>query len=321
MIRRESWLGFDILGALIDRRDRSIKDHTDPKTLPTSASGVPILGAATVDSVMEHAQGINTVVYAGGAPLSHRERRLLNWELEKLHVHAIIAPGLSDTADHRVQSRHAGGIPLVYVSPPTWTRALRFSKRAFDVILASIAILLTSPLMLWAVIAITVTDGRPIFYRSYRIGREGRPFAFFKFRTMIKDADQLVDTLRDEHGVDDFLFKMQTDPRIIRPGRFMRRWSIDELPQLFNVLKGDMSLIGPRPALQDEVDRYDEIMQRRLRVRPGITGLWQVSGRSDLSLEDSVRLDLYYVDNWSMLQDLTILTKTVLAVLGGKGAY
>ncbi len=178
----------------------------------------------------------------------------------------------------------------------------------------------------WVLVAVAIAvklgDGGPVLYRQIRVGREGKLFSCFKFRSMVPDAHLRVRELQQHNEGSGVLFKMSGDPpRITRVGRFLRRYSLDELPQLFNVLRGEMSLIGPRPALPDQVARYDEDMRRRLQVRPGLTGLWQVSGRSDLSWEDTVRLDLYYVDNWSMLQDLSILGRTLHAVIIGRGAY
>ena len=160
-----------------------------------------------------------------------------------------------------------------------------------------------------------------MLFRQTRVGRDGQPFRVWKFRSMVTNAEQMLAQLQEDQGYDGGLFKMENDPRVTAPGRWLRRFSLDELPQLWNVLKGDMSLVGPRPPLAHEVAQYDDDMHRRLRVRPGMTGLWQVSGRSDLSWSEAIRLDLYYVDNWSMLQDLTILARTFGAVLRPRGAY
>ena len=169
--------------------------------------------------------------------------------------------------------------------------------------------------------AVKFHDGGPVLFRQTRIGRDGRPFSCLKFRSMVIEAEQLRAELEVNHERSAVLFKMADDPRVTRPGRLIRRLSIDELPQLWNVLRGQMSLVGPRPPLPHEAARYGSDMSRRLRVRPGMTGLWQVSGRSDLSWDETVRLDLYYVDNWSMVQDLNILARTVSAVLSSRGAY
>ena len=188
---------------------------------------------------------------------------------------------------------------------------------------AGVILLLVSPIFAITSLAIWRFDRGPVFFRQQRVGRGGELFGVLKFRSMVVNADQLVVDLaqQNKHDEDHVLFKMENDPRVTPPGRVIRRYSIDELPQLVNVLRGEMSLVGPRPPLPSEVEQYTEDVRRRLAVRPGMTGLWQVSGRSDLSWEDSVRLDLYYVDNWSMVQDLAILLKTVRAVVSSRGAY
>jgi exopolysaccharide biosynthesis polyprenyl glycosylphosphotransferase len=199
--------------------------------------------------------------------------------------------------------------------------ASHWAKRAFDVVGSLGLMLLISPVLLATALAVKLHDGGPVLFRQTRIGRDGRPFSCLKFRSMVTDAENLRADLEVNHERSSVLFKMVNDPRVTRPGRLIRRLSIDELPQLWNVLRGQMSLVGPRPPLPHEAARYGSDMRRRLRVRPGMTGLWQVSGRSDLSWDETVRLDLFYVDNWSMVQDLNILMRTVSAVLGSRGAY
>ena len=204
---------------------------------------------------------------------------------------------------------------------PEFTGARRLVKEAFDRVLASAAVLLLAPLFLSMAVAIRLGDRGPALFRQTRVGKDGRPFTVYKFRTMVVDAEarkaELV-LLNETGGV---LFKMRKDPRITHAGELLRRWSLDEMPQLINVIRGDMSLVGPRPPLPDEVDRYPDHVRRRLAVKPGITGLWQVNGRSDLSWDESVRLDLRYVENWSLMLDMQILWKTLSAVAGGSGAY
>ena len=198
---------------------------------------------------------------------------------------------------------------------------MRWSKALVDRAGAFTLLVLLSPVLLAVAIAVRLDSPGPSLYRHRRIGLEGRQFGVWKFRSMVQGADQLHQDLVDEQGGVTLLFKMRRDPRVTRVGAFIRRYSLDELPQLLNVLVGDMSLVGPRPQVDEEVAAYDDHTHRRLLVRPGITGLWQVSGRSDLSIEESQRLDLYYVENWSMLGDLAILAKTVRAVLRHDGAY
>ncbi len=233
----------------------------------------------------------------------------------------VVAPSMSDISTDRLTMRPVGGLPLIHVEGSRWAHASRLGKRTFDIVGSLALILALSPFLIAATITIWMHDRKSVMFRQTRVGRHGRLFDCYKFRTMVPDAEARLAALKAQTGHDDVLFKMADDPRITRPGRLLRRFSIDELPQLFNVLRGEMSLVGPRPPLQTEVEQYVGSTHRRLHVRPGMTGLWQVSGRSDLSWDESVRLDLYYVDNWSMVQDIDILARTVAAVVGSRGAY
>jgi exopolysaccharide biosynthesis polyprenyl glycosylphosphotransferase len=217
--------------------------------------------------------------------------------------------------------RPVAGLPLLHVEQPQAGEAGGLAKRLFDLVGAVAALTLLSPVMLVVAIAIWSEDHGPVFFKQPRIGRDGHTFDCFKFRSMFVNADRMEQRLREQMGHTGALWKMEQDPRITRVGRFIRRYSIDELPQLFNVVLGEMSLVGPRPQQAWEVETYTEWEGRRLRVRPGMTGLWQVSGRSQLSFDEAIRLDLYYVDNWSLMSDLIIMAKTVRAVLGSAGAY
>jgi exopolysaccharide biosynthesis polyprenyl glycosylphosphotransferase len=202
--------------------------------------------------------------------------------------------------------------------PVGWRSA---AKRAFDLVLTSLGLLLVTPIAALMSVAIKLDSRGPVIFRQTRVGRDGRPFDVWKFRTMCVDAEAKIEELRALNETDGPLFKMKEDPRVTRVGRLLRKTSIDELPQLVNVLRGEMSLVGPRPALPAELLHWDPQLHARLRVKPGITGMWQVSGRSDASFEAYSRLDLYYVDNWSLMDDLTILAKTIPTVLFGRGAY
>jgi exopolysaccharide biosynthesis polyprenyl glycosylphosphotransferase len=248
--------------------------------------------------------------------------RDLSWQLEKLGVDLVVSPGIVDVAGPRLTVRPVGDLPLIHVDKPQYQGAKRFQKRAFDVCFSLLALLAASPVMIAAAVAVKVTSRGPVFYCAERIGLDGVPFRMIKFRSMVVDADRrLAEVAVLNDSVGGVLFKVRSDPRVTRVGRLLRRYSIDELPQFINVLRGDMSVVGPRPPLRREVETYDHRVRRRLLVRPGITGLWQVSGRSDLSWEDSARLDLSYVENWSMLSDLAIAARTVTVVCGGSGAY
>ncbi|PMC74795.1 sugar transferase [Brachybacterium sp. UMB0905] len=312
-LHRERWLGYSVIGALTPTgQDRS------------SRTGIPVLGAREdlLEVVRRERPGV--LLFAAGAGTGPEEFRRTAWQLEREDVRVIVVPALSEIAADRVQMRPVAGLPLVHMDLPRAREALRWTKRAFDIIAAGAGLLLLAPLMGLIALRIRLHDGGPVIFRQDRVGRDGQHFEFLKFRSMVTDAEAVrVEKL--ERAVQDrgnaVMFKMREDPRITKPGRFLRKYSLDELPQLWNVLRGDMSLVGPRPALPQEVAEYDEMAWRRLSVRPGITGLWQVSGRSDLSWEDTVRLDLYYVDNWSFLRDLQILLRTVRAVLAAAGAY
>jgi exopolysaccharide biosynthesis polyprenyl glycosylphosphotransferase len=264
--------------------------------------------------------GATTVVVLSG-DLTASELRSLSWQLEALDVDLVMSPGMVDVAEPRLTLRAGGGLPLLHVEKPQYDGAKRIGKRAFDVGFSLLVLTLLLPALLVAALAVKLTSRGPVFYRASRIGLDGKPFRMIKFRSMVAGADAMTATLTHLNESDGLLFKIRDDPRVTRVGHFLRRYSIDELPQFLNVLRGEMSVVGPRPPLPREVDAYDADVRRRLLVRPGITGLWQVSGRSDLSWEDSVRLDLSYVENWSMATDLAIAAATVNAVLAGRGAY
>jgi exopolysaccharide biosynthesis polyprenyl glycosylphosphotransferase len=283
---------------------------------------IPAHGDETQVAAALAATGCDAVALTATERLGPRGIRALSWDLEKLNVDLMVAPQVVDVAGPRLMMRPVAGLPLIHVEKPQYSGAKRFQKRAFDVVFAGLSLFFSSPLTVAVAIAVKVSSAGPVFYRSERIGLDGKAFQMIKFRTMVQDADRQIDELVSLNefsgGV---LFKIRGDPRITPVGRVLRRYSLDEIPQFLNVLKGDMSVVGPRPPLASEVVTYDSEVKRRLLVRPGITGLWQVSGRSDLSWEDSVRLDLFYVENWSMMADFVIVVKTARAVLGGFGAY
>lgn len=212
--------------------------------------------------------------------------------------------------------------PVLLASLPQYTGAANVIKRLLDIIGSLCALIISSPILLGVAIAIKLDDGGPVFFSQTRIGLHGKPFKMYKFRSMVTNAEELKKKLAEETGQEDrFIFKMKDDPRITRVGHFIRKTSLDEFPQFYNVLKGDMSLVGPRPALPEEVARYGSLYSARLLVKPGITGPWQVSGRSDLSQEQSEYLDVSYIENWSIAGDLAILAKTVMVIFTGRGSY
>jgi exopolysaccharide biosynthesis polyprenyl glycosylphosphotransferase len=311
VLGREKWLGYHVIGALTP----------DPGGRSTTHSGIPLLGSSRSIAEVAIEAEADVVFLAGGAFDSATEMRRLAWDLENEDIAVVIAPSVTDVSSERVSVRPVGGLPLIHLEKPRSQEAVRRAKRTFDVVGSLTLLLLFAPVFVFAALRVRAYDHGPILFRQPRVGRDGAVFSCWKFRTMVTDAEALLADLQAQQGYDGGLFKMEDDPRVTPPGRWLRRFSIDELPQLVNVLKGDMSLVGPRPPLQHEVAQYDDAMARRLRVRPGMTGLWQVSGRSDLAWSEAIRLDLYYVDNWSMVQDLTILARTFGAVFGSRGAY
>lgn len=309
VLGRAPWMGYRIVGMCVP----GAQDHLE--------IGVPVFG--DIEDVRQVAidQAADGVIVAGGSYSSAADLRRLGWALQGLDLDMLVVPSLTDIAGPRVHMRHVAGLPFVQVEEPQSDRAGGWMKRAFDLSAASTVVVMLSPLLLATALIIWLQDRGPIFYRQTRVGIHGREFKMVKFRSMVVNAEALRAELDAHNEVDGVLFKMTNDPRITRFGRFIRKYSIDELPQLINVFKGEMSLVGPRPLLPADVEKYEKDTHRRMLVRPGMTGLWQVSGRSDLSWAESVRLDLYYVDNWSMVIDLVIIVKTVKAVLVSEGAY
>ena len=286
----------------------------------THIAGVPVVGdlASVNGAVREH--GYRVVAVAPAPGWGPRRLHALAWQLEGTNTELAVEPGLMEIAGPRLHITPVDGLPLVRLSQPRFSGGRWLLKYGLDRVGAAFLLLLFTPLLLGITFAVR-SDGGPAFYRQRRVGVNGAAFNMIKFRSMRVDADQEVASLIERSDGDGPLFKMRVDPRVTRVGAFLRRFSLDELPQLVNVLTGSMSLVGPRPPLPSEVATYGTAARRRLLVRPGMTGLWQVSGRSDLSWEETVRLDLRYVENWSVALDLTILWKTVKAVLGGRGAY
>jgi exopolysaccharide biosynthesis polyprenyl glycosylphosphotransferase len=280
---------------------------------------VPVFAGRDVVALVREL-GADTIAICGSASTEPGELRRLAWQLEGTGVDLVVAPQLTDIAGPRVHIRPVEGLPLLYVEEPTLSGLAWLVKNLIDRLAALLGLVVALPLFIAIAIAIRVSDSGPVFFRQARVGREGRTFRVWKFRTMYADAEDRVAELKDLNETDGLLFKIRDDPRVFPVGRILRATSLDELPQLINVLIGEMSLVGPRPLPAEDGDFLGDV-RRRLLVRPGITGLWQVSGRSDLSWDDAVRLDLYYVDNWSLVLDLNIMWRTVGAVLRRKGAY
>ncbi|MFT8636974.1 MAG: sugar transferase [Pseudoclavibacter sp.] len=289
---------------------------------PLAKTELPVLGDLDDAPRVAAAQGASTVILTGCSEMTPAKVKQLSWSLESTHRHLVMVPSLMDFTSARITTQPVAGLSLIHIGTPTLDRRARLIKRVTDIVVAGIALILASPLLLVTALAVKLNDRGPVFFRQTRIGRNGEPFSILKFRSMRVDADEhLAELLKQQDRGDTPLFKVENDPRITRIGRFIRKYSIDELPQLFNVLRGDMSLIGPRPQVSAEVVLYDATASRRLNAKPGLTGLWQVSGRSNLTWEQSIRLDLYYVENWSLIGDLLILVKTVREVLHPTDAY
>ena len=309
--RRAPEAGLLVVGACVE----------DAEVGAEIAPGVPVVGG--VSSAAEMAESLDVdVVAVAGSGLGPRRIRELGWALEGTRRRMVMAPGLTEVAGPRVHVSPVDGLPLMWVDQPEFTGTRRVVKRVVDVLVSGAALLAVAPLLLVIALAVRLTSRGPAIYRSTRLGMGSQEITVLKFRTMVRDADRIRTQLLEYNECDDgVLFKMRRDPRVTRVGRVLRQFSLDELPQLLNVLLGSMSLVGPRPPLPEEVERYHGDVRRRLLVKPGLTGLWQVSGRSDLSWDESVRLDLYYVENWSLGFDFAIIARTVSAVLRRRGAY
>jgi exopolysaccharide biosynthesis polyprenyl glycosylphosphotransferase len=283
-------------------------------------AGVPVIGDLDAVSSIARGGGFDAVSITRAPGWTPRRLQQLAWDLEDTETELVVEPGLMEIAGPRLHVDSLDGLPLLRLTHPTFTGASRLLKELLDRFAALLLLVLTAPLLVAIAIAVA-RDGGPVFYRQERVGVGGRTFKMIKFRSMVSNADELRAQLEEHNEGSGPLFKLRADPRVTAVGRFLRRFSLDELPQLINVLAGSMSLVGPRPPLPAEVAGYQAEGRRRLLVKPGMTGLWQVSGRSDLSWEETLRLDLRYVENWTLALDARILVKTVRAVLKGDGAY
>ena len=267
--------------------------------------------------------GADTLVLAGGSLTTPEVLREIGWHFDQRSENLVLAEELVDVAGPRIETRYVPNLSLVKVSAPTYRGATRFAKRMFDIVFALCFLLLASPTLAALALAVKLSSPGPVFFHQQRVGLGGKLFPMHKFRSMVVNAEDIRASLLDDpsRNTNEILFKMKDDPRVTRVGRFLRRYSLDELPQFFNVLVGEMSIVGPRPPLPEEVLKYEDRVRRRFLVKPGITGLWQVSGRSDLNWRETVRFDLYYVENWSLMQDLQIIWRTISVVFKGEGAY
>ena len=304
--------GYTVVGACVPGARESRLPGGSPYDVPVIGhlAGIP----AAVASI-----GADTVAVTASPGITGDALRQLSYELEGSGVDLIVAPALTNVTGTRISIRPVAGLPLLHVDEPELTGARKLVKGAFDRIVAGGSLVLLGPVLLGLALIVRLTSAGPAIFRQDRVGRGGQTFCVWKFRSMYVGAELRRAALAGLNESNGPLFKIRADPRITPIGRFLRKYSLDELPQLLNVVRGEMSLVGPRPPLESEVQAYDGHAHRRLLVKPGISGLWQVSGRSDLSWEESVRLDLTYVENWSLALDIMVLFRTVAAVFRGSG--
>ena len=312
-LRAATGAGFLAVGACVP--SSALTNPRSDTVVP--GTEVPVVG--DFDSVISAMAAVraDTVVIAGANDLPPSEVKRISWALETGHQHLVIAPAIMDIAGPRMHIRPVAGLPLIHVETPSFSQGQRFTKRTVDLVASGLGIVVLSPLLVVLALIVRATSDGPALFRQERVGRNGNHFSMFKFRSMVLDAEEQLEALRVKQAElgNEVLFKLRDDPRVTKVGKVMRKFSLDELPQLFNVFAGSMSLIGPRPPLPAEVEKYAEHVHRRFLMKPGITGPWQVGGRSTLSWEETVRLDLSYVENWSLANDILILFKTVKVVL------
>ena len=314
-IQQKAGAAYTVVGAAVEHAASLNK-----RSVGTQAD-VPV-----VSSLMNAAEaalrlGVDSVIMAGQPSGGSNYVRNLSWELEGTATELVLASRLTDVAGPRIHFRPIEGLPLIQVEIPQFAGGKHVMKRVLDVVASGLGLLILSPLLLAVGFLIRRDSPGKILFHQERVGRNGMTFRMLKFRSMTQDAESRLHALRANNDGAGVLFKLKNDPRVTRIGRVLRKYSLDELPQLWNVFVGDMSLVGPRPPLQSEVEGYESHVHRRLYIKPGLTGMWQVNGRSDLSWDESVRLDLYYVENWSLTGDLVILWRTLRVLLHPTGAY
>lgn len=315
---RSTPAGYSVAAACVPGFRGELGEH-----VTTSAGLIPVLGDQDSVEVALRMTGADALAVAAVEQLGHENMRKLAWRLDSLGVDMIVMPGMTDVAGPRLKLRPIDNLPLFHVARPRHDGPPKYGKRLFDLVFGTVALAVASPVLLAAAVAIKLDDGGPVFFRQDRVGYQGRLFRIIKFRTMTVDAEEKkkAQMRASAHTEPRVFFKSAEDSRITRVGKLLRSTSIDELPQILNVLAGSMSIVGPRPLVPGEGESVEHFVQRRGLVNPGMTGLWQVSGRSDVSDEERIRLDHSYVDNWSVVQDLVIVCRTVRAVLKRDGAY
>ncbi|MGP5724890.1 sugar transferase [Arthrobacter rhombi] len=316
-LAKKTGAAYRVVGVVVDGETDADAEALIRATNPN----LPVIrGGAGIEEIVSRL-GADAVVVAGALQGGQRAIQDLGWRLERARTEVILVSSLTNVAGPRISMRPVEGLPLMHVELPTFTGLRHVGKRVMDFAVASIALVLLSPAFLLIGFLISRDSEGGVFFKQERTGRNGQPFAMYKFRSMVETAEQDLDELASLNEGAGPLFKLKHDPRVTRVGRWLRKYSLDELPQFYNVLKGDMSVVGPRPPLPVEVEAYEGHTHRRLYIKPGVTGLWQVNGRSDLDWEESVRLDLYYVENWSVTGDLMIMWRTFKVMVSPAGAY
>ncbi|NNC11898.1 sugar transferase [Planctomonas sp. JC2975] len=308
-IRRNSGAAYHIVGVATDE--------------PVAGDALDVSVVANLDNIATAAANlqVDTVILASQPSDGGDFVRDLSWRLEGTATDLVLAARLTDVAGPRIHFRQIDGLPLIHVEIPQFEGAKHAMKRALDVALSGLGLLLLSPVLIVLAVLVRLDSPGDAIFRQERVGRNNRRFTMYKFRSMVRSAEQDQQALTSGNEGAGLLFKLKNDPRVTRLGRVLRKYSLDELPQLWNVFVGDMSLVGPRPPLPCEVDAYEGAVHRRLFIKPGLTGMWQIGGRSDLTWDESVRLDLYYVENWSLTGDLIILWRTAKVLVHPAGAY
>jgi exopolysaccharide biosynthesis polyprenyl glycosylphosphotransferase len=313
-IRKKAAGAYSVVGAVLFSGQVSSTLNVDGQEVPVVSdvrSLIPALKRI----------GPDAVIVAGPVPGGSDFVRHLGWHLEESRTELVLATGLTNVGAPRICVRPVEGLPLMHIDLPCYKGLKLMVKRLLDVVLSGCALVVLLPVFVTLALLVTRDSGAPAIFRQERVGRGGRTFIMYKFRSMVQTAESDLSDLAGRNEGAGPLFKLREDPRVTPMGKWLRRHSLDELPQLWNVFKGDMSLVGPRPPLQTEVAAYGKAVHRRLYVKPGLTGMWQINGRSDLSWKESVRLDLYYVENWSLAGDLMIMLQTVRVLLKPHGAY
>ncbi|MGV9194822.1 sugar transferase [Microbacterium sp. MC2] len=309
----EGRLGYNIVGTVIldEVRDRiRVDEHV-----------YPVVRGADAGPRAASVLGADTIIVAGQPSGDPNYVKRLAWELEETAAELVLSSRIADVAGPRMSLRPVEGLPLIHVRIPTFDGGVHFVKRALDILVSLFAVVLFAPIAAIVAVAIKWDSPGPVFFHQSRVGRDGKEFKMLKFRSMTVGAETQQEALLTANEGAGPLFKLRDDPRVTRVGQFLRRYSLDELPQFWNVLKGEMSVVGPRPPLPSEVASYQGPVSRRLYIKPGITGPWQVGGRSDLTWEESVRLDLRYVENWSVLSDIVLMWRTAKVMITAQGAY